>query len=268
MIHRILLSCLVLCCSACATRVAQQPLQALEPGGERPISFQNPALTPHNGGTLIGAQILRAGDILLSAANGLTSAGIRLFTLAPVSHAALYIGNGEVAEAVGEGVRVRTLDAVLDEESVVVAFRHPSLDDAAAARLRSFAEAQVGHPYNFVGVMMQAPFSVERRLCELPTVPATVRNACITGLATIQLGVDRGEDNRFFCSQFVLEAYREAGVPITRAQPTWVSPADILHMREGDVSSIRIEQPLTYVGHLKFPAQPAQGAAIQIPDGV
>nr|WP_183637103.1 YaeF family permuted papain-like enzyme [Niveibacterium umoris] len=248
----------LLSCTACATQVARDPLQAMEPGGEKPIAFQNPNLTPQQGGLLIGSQLLHAGDILLSAAHGVTSAGIRLFTLAPVSHAALYIGDDQVAEAVGEGVRVRSVREVLDEESVVVAFRHPAVDASAAAKMRSFAQAQVGHPYNFVGVLMQAPFSVERRVCELPTLPASLRDACITGLATVQLGFDRGDDSRFFCSQFVLEAYREAGVPITKADPTWVSPADILHMREGDVSSIRIEQPLSYVGHLKLPeAQPA-----------
>ncbi len=265
MIQRIVLIALLLCCSACATQVAEKPLEALELGGQPPIAFQRAALSPHNGGTLIGAQLLRAGDILLSAANGITSAGIRLFTLAPVSHAALYIGNGEVAEAVGEGVRVRSVAEVLDEESVVVAFRHPSLDDTGAARIRSFAQEKVGDRYNYVGVMMQAPFSIERRLCELPTVPASIRDACINGLATVQLGNGSAGDDRFFCSQFVLEAYREAGHPITKSNPTWVSPADILHMREGDVSSIQVDQPLTYVGHLKFP--PAPTPMVRIPDG-
>jgi hypothetical protein len=31
-----------------------------------------------------------------------------------------------------------------------------------------------------------------------------------------------------------------------------VSPEDIMHMRAGDVSSLPVEQPLLYVGHLKF----------------
>jgi len=35
-----------------------------------------------------------------------------------------------------------------------------------------------------------------------------------------------------------------------------VSPADLLHMREGDVPSVRIHQPLQYVGHLKFEPEP------------
>ena len=98
-----------------------------------------------------------------------------------------------------------------------------------------------------------APFSLERRACELPLVPEGVRDFCIRGIATVQLGAG-GNNDRFFCSQFVLEAYAQAGLPITDADPRWISPADILHMREGDVPSMKIHQPLVYVGHLKLDA--------------
>ncbi len=47
------------------------------------LAFQRAALSPHNGGTLIGAQLLRAGDILLSAANGITYVGHLKFPPAP-----------------------------------------------------------------------------------------------------------------------------------------------------------------------------------------
>lgn len=49
----------------------------------------------------------------------------------------------------------------------------------------------------------------------------------------------------------MLAAYQQAQLPLTSADPLLVSPADLLHMREGDVPSIRIEQTLQYVGHLK-----------------
>jgi hypothetical protein len=97
--------------------------------------------------------------------------------------------------------------------------------------------------------VLLAPFSLERRACELPLLPEAMRDFCLRGVATIQLGA--ASNDRFFCSQFVLEAYRVAGLPITDADPRWVSPADILHMREGDVPSMKIHQALTYVGHLK-----------------
>jgi hypothetical protein len=68
-------------------------------------------------------------------------------------------------------------------------------------------------------------------------------------MAAIQLGAIKND--RFFCSQFVLEAYRHAKLPLTTADPRLISPADLLHMREGDVPSVRTEQSLQYVGHLK-----------------
>jgi len=41
-------------------------------------------------------------------------------------------------------------------------------------------------------------------------------------------------------------------VQMTSADPRLISPADILHMREGDVSSVRIPKQLQFVGHLKY----------------
>lgn len=251
--RRLIAACAAALCAAvlaagCATRV-----EGAAPGTAAPLpglSFQNPALDPGNGGQLIGADQLRSGDIVLSATDGITSAGIRLLTLAPVSHAAIYIGPEGVAEAVGHGIVVRPMQTLLAEEAVVVAFRHPSLDAAQAERVRAFALGRVGEPYNHLGVMLLAPFSLERRVCELPLIPDGVRDFCIRGIASVQLGA--GSNDRFFCSQFVLEAYARAGLPITDADARLVSPADILHMREGDVPSVAIRQPLRYVGHLKI----------------
>ncbi|ETD64110.1 hypothetical protein Q458_09220, partial [Escherichia coli ATCC BAA-2209] len=37
---------------------------------------------------------------------------------------------------------------------------------------------------------------------------------------------------------------------LTLAQSGWISPADLMHMRAGDVSAFRPEAQLQYVGHL------------------
>lgn len=245
--------------AACATRMADQPPLRVIADGRSPVAFQQPGLAPDNGGALVDASALQPGDIILSAANGVTSAGIRLLTLAPVSHAAVYIGERRIAEAVGQGIVLRSVDDMLADESVVVAFRHPRLSAEQGERIGAFARSQVGGSYNHVGVVLMAPFSLERRLCELPLVPGLVRDFCIRGVAAIQLGASRND--RFFCSQFVLEAYRRAGLPITDADPRWISPADILHMREGDVPSVRIHDALLYLGHLKVPPALPEGPA-------
>ena len=55
----------------------------------------------------------------------------------------------------------------------------------------------------------------------------------------------------WFCSEFVTDAFAKAGHPLTLAQSGWISPADLMHMRTGDVSAFKPETQLQYVGHLK-----------------
>lgn len=237
--------------AGCATRIFDE---GAEPQPPR-LQVQNIALHPQNGGLAIDARALQPGDIVLSAAPGLASLGIRLMTLAPVSHASLYVGGSEIAEAVGEGIRRRAMERVLEEESTVVAFRHPGVRDEHVERMQAFVAETVGQKYNLVGVMLQAPFAIDRKLCELPLTPTLIRDFCLQGLGAVHLGL--GRSDRFFCSQFVLEAYNRAGLPLTAADPRFLTPADLLHMREGDVPSVRSHQALQYVGHLKYePAPP------------
>lgn len=230
---------------ACATQIGTDPTS-----GAAALQLQNRLLlTPASGGQRITTAELQPGDIILSSTQGVTSLGIRLLTVSPVSHAALYLGNDDVAEAVGSGIRTRKMAAFIEDESTIVAFRHPGVRAEHADTMRNFAQAHAGKKYNLVGIVLQAPFTLQRQYCELPLVPSLVRDACIRGLAAIQLGVARND--RFFCSQFVLAAYQEAKLALTSADPLLISPADLLHMREGDVPSVRIAQALQYVGHLK-----------------
>lgn len=244
-------ACLALCITlagllGCATRI--EPPSA---SGMPTLKFQNKALNPTNGGMLVSAFELQSGDIILTADNGINSAGVRLATLSPVSHAAIYVGDGLVVEAVGTGIRYRSLPDLLAQEVTIVAFRHPRMTPEHARRTSEFARARVGQKYNYTGILLQAPFVIERRVCELPLIPGALRDFCIRGIAAVQLGL--GRNDLFFCSQLVLEAFRSADLPLTDADPRLVTPGDLLHMREGDVPSIRIHQALQYVGHLKAP---------------
>lgn len=249
----VLLAAAALLLAGCASR-----LELPEEGLGLRLRVQSSAIAPGNGGELIGAEALQPGDILLSSIATVNSFGIRLGTFSPVSHALIYLGEGQVAEAVGSGVRARALAEVVEEEQMVVAFRVPGVEAVHAQRLRDWSLAQVGTRYNTAGVMLNAPFVLNRRLCELPLLPASVSAFCISGLATVQLGASRND--QFFCSQFVIEAYNQAGLPITQADPRWVSPADLFHMREGDVPSIAASQPLRYIGHLKYNPPPLLAA--------
>jgi hypothetical protein len=214
------------------------------------LRFQGASIEPEDDDALVPPADLRPGDIILTSTATFMSASIQLMTFAPVSHAAVYIGNGQVVEAVGSGVQVRSLRRLLEEEALALALRYPDLTAQQAQSVRSVALEKVGRSFNYVGVAANVPFALNRRLCELPLLPAAVRDVCLRGLGGLH---HLATGNRtLFCSQLVLQSYRQAGVPITHADARLISPADILHMREGDVSSVRINRPLRFVGHLKY----------------
>lgn len=229
----------------CATQFEARP------ESEAPtLRFQGVSIQPDDTAERIAPAELRPGDILLTSTGTLRSAGIQLMTFAPVSHAAVYVGRGQVVEAVGSGVRVRTLRALLEEESIALALRYPDLSELQAQSVRSVALEKVGRNFNYVGVAMHVPFTINRRLCELPLLPVAARDLCLQSMGgVLHLATSR---RALFCSQLVLQSYRQAGVPLTDADPRLISPADILHMREGDVPSVRVKRPLRFLGHLKY----------------
>ncbi len=215
------------------------------------IQLQRIHSYPDGGSLAITESSMNPGDIILSSTAGATSMGIRLFSTSGVSHAAIYIGDNQVAEAVGSGVQIVTLEQVLENSSKVIVFRYPGLTTEQALAIRSFSQQKVGVRYNYNGVALMAPFMLTRKVCDLNPFSSSFRNGCLNTLAKLQLGSDEDAKGTFFCSQFVLEAYKQAGYPITDSAPVWVSPADLLHMREGDVASLTPIKPLAYVGHLK-----------------
>ena len=204
---------------------------------------------PESGMIKIGEQDLQAGDILFSSEASVQSLGIRLFSNAAVSHVFLYLGDGEIAEAVGAGVRIRRLDEALKESNLTAAFRRPDLTEENIAALRDFARQQNGRRYNFLGIVKQVPYSLARNACELPVIPRRIRRFCLNTMAAVM--IPSFGNQRFFCSQFVIEAFNRAGKPLTSKSPEWLDPADILHMREGDVATFTPKARLNYVGHLQ-----------------
>ena len=214
------------------------------------LKFQNPFAEPADKDAFVGPDALQPGDILLTSMPGFSAAAIELMTVAPVSHAAVYIGNGRVVEAVRAGVQERSVDQVMAEESVALVLRYPDLTETQIRQIREYVRQKIGAGFSFVGITLQIPYTVGRRVCELPLVIEVLRDACIRTMGA--LSHLASTEDRLFCSQLVLQAYQHAGVPLTEADPRIISPADILHMREGDVPSVKIRRSLRYIGHLKY----------------
>ena len=227
---------------------AQSTVRGRRPARVAKAYTEEIALTPANGGISIGEDSLQIGDILLSTGNSAVSTGIRTATGSPVSHSALYIGDGQVVEAIGSGVTLQTLEQALADDSVSVAFRYPGLSENEALMIRDFAGQNLGANYNYYGIVKQARFTVNSRICNL--IPnERLKEQCRRGMATIHMGTP--SNRTFFCSQLIVEAYARAGVPLTSDQANWVTPGDLAQMREDQVPQLRFNAALEYVGHLK-----------------
>jgi len=153
-------------------------------------------------------------------------------------------------EALGSGVHERPLDELLLEENVALVLRYPGLTRDQQLEIMDYALQKTGAGFSFVGATLHVPFSVARRVCELPLVPAVVRDACLRAFGV--LNYVAATESQLFCSQLVMQAYQRAGVQITDADARLISPADILHMREGDVPSVKVHKQLRYVGYLRY----------------
>jgi len=238
--------------SGCSTQTNISQQAALQPSATKAtLHLQRLSTLDSHDAVVIGAAQLQPGDILLSSTTGVTSLGIRLFSMTGVSHASVYLGNGEVAEAVGAGVQIISLEDALTHSNSMVSLRHHGFNELQLERLRTFAQNNRGKKYNYKGIVIIAPYTLSRRICDLPVFFGKGRSSCFDTLATVQIGNTSDPQETFFCSQFVIEAFNYAGNPITASNALWISPADLLHMREGDVSSFTPVQPLQYVGHLK-----------------
>jgi hypothetical protein len=147
---------LVALLQGCATQLAfrpeTEPQDPETPSAVRVLQFQRNSIAPADPDAFLAPDALRPGDIFLSSMPGLAAAGIRLMTFTPISHAAVYVGDGHVVEAVRSGVRVRSIDEVLAEETVVLVFRYPDLDAEQARRIGDYALEKSGAGFNFAGV--------------------------------------------------------------------------------------------------------------------
>lgn len=157
----------------------------------------------------VGLKDLRKGDILLNTTKGLTSESIQFFGGSKFNHAAVYVGDGMLVEAVGGGVRLLHLKEFLQDDHIVrtMVVRNEYLYDSQLDSIASFAISKVGKPYNFGGLVPQL-------------------------LKEKFMNLDQFHRDNYFCSQLVAAAYR-AGDARIHHYSIDLSPGD-LAARVGD----------------------------------
>jgi hypothetical protein len=121
-----------------------------------------------------------------------------------------------VLEAIGPGVVSRSIFDSLADDALAVAYRHPAVTPSIAATIIAYVSSQIGDRYSLKGAITAS----DPLLCRIVgTKPAA-----------------------FFCSQLVIEGYKQGGMPLTTLPSQCVTP-------EG-VAEIAFEK-LVYVGPLK-----------------
>jgi uncharacterized protein YycO len=186
------------------------------------MSVQAPiALDPGVGGFSIGYNGLNDADIIVSTTRAAISLGIRVKTKSVVSHAALYCGSGSVVEAIKQGVVIRSIDDSLADDVLAVVYRSPDMTPRISAAIIKFASdiAKRGAQYDFRGALALGS-SYKLILCQIMDAKPTA----------------------FFCSELVIEAYKQGGLPLTILPSQCYTP--------DDVARIGIQR-LIYAGHLK-----------------
>lgn len=105
------------------------------------VTLQRQSSIAGSGLREIAESDLRSGDLLFSSSLGVTSLGIRAFSASSVSHVALYVGEGQVAEATGAGVQVISLQQALAHSDKLFALRVPDLTPDQATAMKKFCLA-------------------------------------------------------------------------------------------------------------------------------
>ncbi len=197
-------------------------------------------LDPGIGGKSIGPDVLSIADLIVSTTPQWTSKAIRLGTMSAVSHSALYIGGGQVVEAIGEGVVMRPLDVSLVHDSLAVVYRYPGMLAITALQIRDYVGNQIGKPYSTAGAMASG-------LARAGGSRKPLGRNFTDGFTCAKAGVCFTENSNpvttdtFFCSQLVTAAFASAGTPLINMAAKDVTPADI----------VDVAVNLLYIGHLK-----------------
>ena len=184
----------------------------------------------------ISIKSLKTGDILLSAGLSGISQVIKVFTNSKFSHTALYIGGGNVIEAIDKGVVVNNIVIAMSDDILVSVYRKNDLTPGEAAYVVENAKRYVGKPYDVAGAMGAGVTSNAGVISSLLVSPAA-------GLYGLYADAQNRKNptSAFFCSELVAWAYKRSGV-ILDSNASSATPEDIANYKS-----------LTYLGDLKSP---------------
>jgi len=197
-------------------------------------------LTPRRGGSCIADSALAPADIIVTTANAAVSRVIRGFTGSSVSHCMLYASRGRVIEAIHDGVVCRALSKALVGATLAVAYRCKDLNPRVAEVVVAYARSKVGRRYDLTGALGGGAHKNPAVCTALlyPGLGATASAFCaVAGAGMLQ------SPSRYYCSELVLESFKQAGIYLIAGDPSTSVPEDIVTAWH--------RGKLQYVGHLR-----------------
>jgi uncharacterized protein YycO len=184
-------------------------------------------------------------DIIVAGESKLLDRAIQWWTSSFINHVMLYTGNGNIVEAVPPKITLHSLAEALKSDTLAVAYRYKQISENQRKAIVAEASSWEGENYNMSGVFgtglatsvvcKSVPVEVVASVMSGPFGP-TVPELCYAS----QQGLLNSPQSKY-CSELVLQAYKDAGLPI--ADPKLSTPQDI-------VAAYYESGKLEYIGHL------------------
>ncbi len=171
---------------------------------------------------------IQPADIIVTRADSSQSKIIQAGSCSTYSHALLAIGNGQGIEAVGKGMNKDSLSDQLSHSSYATLYRHKSIDANFAGWICHYAEEQhrAGKHYDYFGAARAGVASGCSGILRKGIFGVFVQLA-----DELKKGDQIGHDNSFFCSELVVRAYEEAGLPLINFPARSATPGALVQSR-------------------------------------
>ncbi|MBN1640405.1 MAG: hypothetical protein JXA09_04145 [Anaerolineae bacterium] len=159
---------------------------------------------------VVALKDLLPGDVLLYKGTAVISRAIRFFDGTEFSHAALYMGDSQVAEALAKGLVKREYTADVMGDTWVQAHRLKSAPpDMSPVVDTAQAYVDDGNRYGYEQLLLLAFLCMTRKLSFAPSLRRLVRRALDNAAAVLTDLIGAGREP-MICSEFVFRAYDEA----------------------------------------------------------
>ncbi len=190
---------------------------------------------------MLSVNDLKPADLLLSTGRAAASVVIRVGTVSRYSHAALYIGNSQIIEAIGSGVTLQSLQDAMSDDTLVSVYRRLQMSDGQGQQVIRYAKQQLGKKYDYSGAVGGGVTSGPGFVFGIflgRIVPIIGGIVAIGGIGA-DLYNRYNPESSFYCSELIAIAFEKAAVPLGSGAAS-TTPSDISK-----------SHVLNYVGDLK-----------------